>query len=121
VVEGGVGGDPGRVQLVDEAAVKIETLRVGTAAPGGKDARPGDRESVAAESELAHERDVLRVPIEVIAGYIARVAIGDSAGGMTEDVPDRLPATALADGPFDLIRRGGGAPYPVFGKDHWCR
>src|SRR5215204_616363 len=121
MVEGGVGGDPGRVQLVDEAAVKIETLGVGTAAPGGKDARPGDRESVAAEAKLAHERDVVRVPNEVIAGYVARVAIGDSAGGMTEDVPDRLPAAALADGALDLIRRGGGTPHPVFGKDDWCR
>ena len=121
VVEGGVGRDPGRVQLVDEAAVEIETLGVGTTAPGGKDARPGDGEAIAAEAELAHERDVLRVPMEVIAGDIARVAVGDRAGGMAEDVPDRLPAATLADGALDLIGRGGGAPHPVFGKDHCCR
>src|ERR671920_716839 len=89
VVQGGVGGDPGRVQLVDESAVEVETLGVGTTAPCGKDARPGDREAITTETELSHERDVVRVAVEVIASDVARVAIGDSAGGMTEDVPDR--------------------------------
>src|SRR5688500_9701021 len=55
VVEGGVGRDPGRMQLVDEATIVVESVRVGTAAPGGEDAWPGDREAIAAEAELAHE------------------------------------------------------------------
>ena len=59
--------------------------------------------------------------MEVIAGDIAGVAICDGAGGVAEDVPDRLPAATFLDGTFDLIRRGGGAPHPVFGKDHRCR
>src|SRR3954468_20887589 len=49
VIEGGVGRDPGCVQLVDKAAVKVETVRIRTTAPRGKDAGPGDREAIAAE------------------------------------------------------------------------
>src|SRR5215216_7855695 len=109
------------MQFVDEAVVEVETLRVGTAAPCGKDARPGDREAVTADSELAHERNVVRVPMEVITGDIARVTIGDCAGGMAKNVPNRLSAATLADSTLDLIRRGGGAPHPVFGKGHGCR
>src|SRR5215204_5929016 len=98
------------MQLIDEATVEVETVRVGTAAPGGKDARPSNGEAIAAEPELAHKRDVVRVSMKVIAGNIARVAIGDCAGGMAEDVPDRLPAVAFADRALDLIRGRSGAP-----------
>src|SRR5688572_31821164 len=90
VIESGVGRNPGRMQLVDEAAVVIETIRVGTTAPGGEDSRPGNGETIAAEAELAHERDVLGEAMKVIAGNISRVAIDDSAAGKAELVPDRL-------------------------------
>ena len=58
--------------------------------------------------------------MEVIAGDVARVAVGDRAGGMAELVPDRRPAAALLDRSFNLIRRSGSAPYPIVGKDHSC-
>src|SRR5215203_903834 len=120
MVEGSVGRDSRRVQLIDEAAIVVETFCVGTSAAGGKNARPSDGEAIAAKSELPHERDVLGVSVVMIAGDIARVAVDCLARSMAEVVPDRWSATTLSDGPLDLIGRGRSSPHPTFRKDHFC-
>ncbi len=110
MVEGDVGGDPGLVQVVDEAVVEVEAARVGRAAAAGLDARPGDREAVGRHPERGHQRDVVAVAVVVVAGDLAGVALEDLAGGGAERVPDARPASPVADGPLDLV--GGGRACP---------
>ena len=66
-------------QRVDQPVVERQALLVGRTATGRLDARPGDREAVAARAELLHQRDVLVDPVVVVARDVAGAAVGDAA------------------------------------------
>src|SRR5206468_3083574 len=72
---------------------------------------PRHGESVRREGQLAHERDVVAIPVIVIARHVAGVAAVDPSGRVREAVPDALPTAVGGHGPFHLVRRGGGAPF----------
>src|ERR1700716_858087 len=69
--EGAVGLDVVCEQLVDEAIVEVETLRVGCAGALRIDARPGYGEAVGLEAEGLHDLYVFFVAVVVIVGYVA--------------------------------------------------
>ena len=98
VVQGGHGGDAGGEQLVDEAVVEVQAGGVEGAAAPGLDPRPGDREPVGVDPELAHEPDVFVRAVIVIAG--------DGGGVPVQDVPRLLGKGVPAGGPAAAGRRG---------------
>ena len=79
-------------QLVDQAAVEVEPLRVDRADAVRQHARPGDAEAVRLHAQRLHQRDVLLVAVVVVAGDVARVALEHRALLLAEHVPHRRPA-----------------------------
>jgi len=110
VVERGEGLDAVGQQLVHEAVVEVESLRVGRAASIGKHPRPCDRESVCLDAERFHELDVALVAMVVVVGDITGGVVGDFARRVGEGVPDGRQASVFGDGALDLIGRGCGPP-----------
>ena len=98
-------------QPLDEAAVEVEALAVGGAAPVRLDARPCDREPVALEPERLHQVEVLAPAVVVLAGRVARVAVQDPARRGREAIPDRLAAAVDLRRALDLEGRGRRAPH----------
>ena len=90
-------------QGVDEALVEVEAGLVDGAGPRGQDARPADAEPVGARPELGHQPDVLRVAVVVVAGDVARAAVGDRArlGGQ------RCPRSTVLGRPRRQLPRSG--------------
>src|SRR5262245_65578663 len=81
------------------------------ARPVGKDARPGDGEPIGIRADVPfHHRDVLFVPVVVVVGNIAGVAVLDLPWGVCVRVPYRFAFAVLVPCTFDLVRRGSGAP-----------
>src|SRR4051794_30386107 len=103
VIEGHVRLDPRGVQLVDQATVEIETIRIWSSHSTREDAWPGDREPIASQTKIAHQRNVSRVTMVVIAGDVASVTVGYLARSVAECIPDRRPTTVLPHRPFNLI------------------
>ena len=100
-----------RVQRrVGQPLVVVEPFRVRRAAPVRLDPRPGDREPVAAQVELAQQRDVFRIAMVAVAGDVAGVAVVDPARRVREPVPDGFALAVFAARALDLIGRGRGAP-----------
>src|SRR3954471_9724366 len=93
-------GDPRGEQVVDEPVVEVETGLVHPAAAFGKDAWPGDREAERVEPELAHELDVLWIPMVEVARDRAGVTAPNLAGRGAEAIPDALAAPVLVDRAF---------------------
>ena len=116
VVEGDERVDAAGEELVDEAVVEGEARFVGATRPLRQHPGPGDREPVGAQTEIGHERDVLAIPVVVIAGDVAGVAVPHPPRRVGEPIPDALSATVLVDGPFDLIR-GGRRPPDEAGRE----
>ena len=110
MIQGDVGVDAAGEELVDQAVVEAEARFVGAPRPLGQHPGPGHREPVGAQTEVGHERDILAVPVVVVAGDVAGVAVPHPPRGVGKVVPDALPATVLIDGPFDLIRGGRRSP-----------
>ncbi len=108
VVERGHRLDAGGEQLVEQPVVVGEALGVDAAAAGGLDAGPGDREAVALDAEALEQRDVLGVPVVVVAGLRAARPVDDPAGLGAERVPDAGAAAALGHRALDLVRRRAG-------------
>ena len=75
-------------QGVDEAVVEVEAGLVDGARPHGQHARPADAEAIGARAEIGQQPDVLRVAVVVVAGDVARAAIGDGARLAGKGVPD---------------------------------
>src|SRR5262249_13532289 len=71
---------------------------------------PGDREPEGVQPELAHQPDVVRIPVVEVARDLAGVTGADPAGRRTEPVPDALAAPVLVHRSFDLV--GGGRRTP---------
>src|SRR5699024_5320482 len=96
--------DSGGQQPVDEAVVVVEARRV-HARVGARprdDASPGDRESVAIDTETGEQRDVLVEPVVAVRSRFCRAAVDDVAGGVDEVIPDGAPATICGACSFDL-------------------
>ena len=120
VVEADPGFDADGEQTVDQPVVEFESGLVRLPPAGGKDTRPGDREPVGAHAQLPHQRDVLAIAVIVIAGHVARIAIGDPALLAAERIPDALAAPAFPGGAFDLVRRGRDAPDEIGAQQAVC-
>jgi len=108
--------DPRPEQLVDEALVEGEAALVDRAGPRGNDPRPADREAIRVEAELAHEADVLRPAVIVVAGDVAGLAGGDRAGAPAELIPDGRSLPVLVVRALDLVCRGRGTKKEARGK-----
>gem|GEM_PF-3437672 len=116
VVERHGGADAGAEQRVNQAVVVVEALGVLGADPGGKDAGPGERETVGAHAQIAHQRHVLGVAVELVARHVAGMAVLDLAGRAAESVPDARPAAVLARSALDLVAGRRRAPQKAVGK-----
>ena len=90
---------PGGEERVDEPAVVVDALLVRAPAADRLDARPGDREAVALEAEVAQDRDVLVVAVVGVAGEVAGVAVLHAARRVGEAVPDALALPSASDAP----------------------
>ena len=75
--------------------------------PVGSDTRPGDREAVGVEADLAHHLDVVAPTVVVVARHRTARAVGDLARRGAEAVPDALAAPV------------GGRPRPRSGTTTW--
>ncbi len=100
-------------QGVDEALIEVEAGLVDGASPRGQDARPADAEAICARPQIGHQPDVLWVAVVVVAGDVARAAVGDGARLAGEGVPDRRSSAVLGRRSLDLVGGGGEAPGEV--------
>ncbi len=118
VVQRRVGLEPQLQCLVDELVVEAEAGAVDGAAALRQHARPRDGEPVRAVAELGQQREVLAVAVVVVDGHVAGRPVDHAAGLPAERVPDGRPLAVLATRPFDLERRGRGAPDEPGRKAH---
>ena len=95
-------------QLVDQPRVEVESGRVHRPAVGANP-RPRRGEAIALHAQRRHDLDVLAVPVVVVAGHGAVVAVDDGAVHAAEGVPDAVPAAVDVLGTLDLERGGGGS------------
>ena len=80
--------DAGCDQRIDQPVVEGDACFVDGAAAARQHAWPRHRKAIGVDAEPAHERYVLAVPVIVIAGDVAGVAIGDLAGQAAIGVPN---------------------------------
>ncbi len=109
MIETQPGLDARREQRIDQAIIECEALFVRLALAQREHARPRHREAVGADAEIAHQRDVLRITVIVVAGNVAGLAIVHVAGA-AKRVPDAGAATVFIRRAFNLIGRGRDAP-----------
>ncbi len=96
--------------FVDQPAVEVQAARVHAATSLRLDPRPGHREAVAPQTEIAHQRDVLVHPVVVVGRDLGGVAGPDAPGLPAEGVPDGGSAAVLRGGALDLEGGGRGTP-----------
>ena len=116
VVQGGKRLDAVREQLVDQAVVEVEPLRVRGAVALREHPRPRDREAVGLHAQRLHQLHVFLVAVIVVVGDIAGGVVHDLAGRVRERVPDRRSSAVLLDRSLDLIRRRGCSPEKAAGE-----
>src|SRR5262245_15897441 len=102
--------DAGGLQLVDQAAVEVEALRVGPTRAFREDARPGDGEPIRVDADVLHQRNVFLVPVVMIVGDVAGIVVLYVPWLVRIRVPDREALAVLIPRTLDLIRRGADAP-----------
>src|SRR5262249_816278 len=90
--------------------VEVEALGVRLTGTFGEDARPTDGEPIRGRAQVPHQGDVLLVPVVVVVGDVAGVAVLDLARRVRVRVPDRLALAVLVPGALDLVGRRGSAP-----------
>ena len=78
---------------------------------------PGDGESVRANAQFCHERNVGLHSVVVVAGYVTRVAVACGAWAVAKCVPDRGRPAVLVNCPLDLVGRGRYTPKEALGKE----
>src|SRR5262249_55046595 len=110
VIEGCEWHDPDSDQLVHQAVVEIEALRVWLTGPGRKDARPGDGKPIRIRAEVLHQRHVFLVSMIVIVCDVAGIAVLDVARRVRVGVPDRWALAIFIPRAFYLVRRSTRAP-----------
>jgi len=116
VVKGDERLDAGLAQPIHQAVVKVQAGRVDLSRSFGKDARPGDGETIGRQAQFLHQADVLPPAVVVVGGDVAGVALPDLARLPTEGVPDGGAAAVFIHRSLDLVGRGGRAPDKAFGK-----
>ena len=109
-------GDPMLEHRVDQALVEGEALLVQRAMALGEDAGPCEGESVVADPQVAHEREILAVAVVVVARDIEGVAVVDRPLPAGVAVPHGLALSPLECGALDLGRGGGHSPGEFPGK-----
>ena len=109
VVQRRQGLDAALEHSLDERTVEVEAALVGRPAARRLDPWPGDREAVALEPERAHQVEVVPPPVVVLAGRIARVAVGDVALDRRRTGPRSTPRGRL---PWSRPR-SGTPPWPL--------
>ena len=116
VVEGDVRRDAVLEEFVDEAVVEGNTPRFNR--PGSVRDDPGPRggQVVCRDPRVGHERNVLGIPVIVVARDIAGFPVENAPGFVYESVPGRLTFAILVPRAFDLVRRCGHAPEKVSRK-----
>src|SRR5579875_1609217 len=110
VIERDPGREAGGEERVDQALIEVEAGSIRAAPARRQYPRPGDREAVGAQAELAQEREVGGPAVVVVAGHVAGGAPSGLPGRVAEAVPDRLAAAVLPHRALDLIRDCGGSP-----------
>ena len=109
VIERDVGRDAGVEQFVDEARVEVDALLVDRASPFGDQARPAQREAIAGDADVLHQRHVFAIAMVVVGAAIAGDVARDLAGRVAEGVPDRGALAVLVPRALDLEGTGGDA------------
>src|SRR5262245_35499198 len=97
-------------EVVEETVVEVEALRIWRADALWEYPRPRNREPIRCGGERLHGLHIVSISVVVIVGDVAVVVVADLSRRVRERVPDRGAAAILADGAFDLIGGGGGAP-----------
>ena len=103
VVQRYPGLDAGFEEAVDQATVKVEPAGLDLAVTVGQDARPGEREPVRFQAQVAHQFDVGLPPAVVVRRDVAGIAVLHPAGGVREPIPDAFSLAVVAPRAFDLI------------------
>src|SRR5215472_1358898 len=116
VIHRAPGANSGGNKCVDEPAVVIDSLHIGSASAGRLYAGPRDGETVALQVQGFGQCDVLRVKMILIARDIAVHATPDLARCMREPVPDRFAFAVFVPRTFHLIGSRGCAPEEIVGE-----
>src|SRR5215813_1504885 len=110
VIERGKRLDAGSLQLVYQAAVEVETLRVGLTRAFRKDARPRNREPIRVGAGVLHQRNVFLVPVVMVIGDVTCVVVLYIPRLVRIRIPDREALAVLVPCALDLVRRRADAP-----------
>ena len=105
---------PASSNVSHEAAVMVNAFHVGRAHTRRLNARPGDRETVTLHVELLGQSDILREPVVLIAGHIARHTTPYPSGCVSKAVPDRFALAVFVPRAFVLVRGRGDTPKKSF-------
>src|SRR5262249_26929868 len=116
MIERGERFDAGRLQFVDQAAVEVDTLRVGLTPAFREDARPRDGEPIRGGADVLKQRDIFLVPVVMVVGDVAVVVVLYVARLVRIRIPDGSTLAVLVPRALDLICRRGGAPVDPLGK-----
>eukprot|EP00962_Isochrysis_galbana_P046767 scaffold18902_cov119-Isochrysis_galbana.AAC.3 len=77
------------------------------------DTRPRDGEAIVLEPNGRHQRDVLRPPVDVVAGDVPSRPVEGLARDVRKRVPDRRLAAHQRWPALDLIRRSAQSPHEI--------
>src|SRR5207237_956490 len=80
--------------------------------------RPGDREAIGIEAEIAHQRHIVGIAMIVVARDVSGIIVADAAGRPQIDIPDAVGPTVAMRRAFDLEGRGGCAPDEAWTGGH---
>jgi hypothetical protein len=103
-------------EAVEESVVEVEAPRIWRADALREYPRPRNREPIRSGGEPLHRLHIVSISVIVIVGDVSVVVVTDLSRRVRERVPDRRATAVLADGAFDLICGGGGAPEKSRGK-----
>ena len=103
-------------EAVEEPVVELKALRIWRADALREYPRPRNREPIRSGGERLHRLHIVSISVIVIVGDVSVVVVADLSRRVRERVPDRRATVVLADGAFDLIGGGGGAPEKSRGK-----
>ena len=113
VVQSQIGGNPVFQHLVNQITVKSNSLLIHRTGSLRQHSGPGNRETVRLHSQLCHQADILFVPVVVVTGNIAVMALKYLSRLMTVSVPDGQPFSVLKCRSLYLIGACRNTPYKI--------